>query len=56
VDIRVKFRVDGSVEVLEVVHGLPGLNESALAVARGIRFVPGASDFTTLIHVRFELI
>jgi outer membrane biosynthesis protein TonB len=55
VDIRVKFRVDGSVEVLGIVNGLPGLNESALAVARGIRFVPGASDFITLIHVRFEL-
>jgi TonB family protein len=56
VDIRVKFRVDGTVEVLEIVNGLPGLNESALAVAKGIKFVPAASDFTTLIHVRFELL
>jgi TonB family protein len=56
VDIRVKFRVDGSVEVLDIVHGLTGLNDSALAVARGIRFRPATSDFTTLIHVRFELL
>ena len=55
VDIRVKLRVDGSLEVLDIVNGLPGLNDSALAVARGIRFIPGSSDFTTLIHVRFEL-
>lgn len=55
VDLRVKFRVDGSVEVLEIVHGLPGLNDSALAVARGIKFLPAASDYITLIHVRFEL-
>jgi TonB family protein len=56
VDLKVKFKVDGSVEVLGIVNGLPGLNESALAVARGIKFVPAASDFTTLIHVRFELL
>jgi hypothetical protein len=42
--------------VLDIVHGLTGLNDSALAVARGIRFRPATSDFTTLIHVRFELL
>jgi TonB family protein len=56
VDLRVRFKVDGSVEVLQIVHGLPELNDSALAVARGIKFLPAASDFITLIHVRFELL
>jgi TonB family protein len=55
VDIRVTFKTDGPVEVVQVVHGLPGLNDSALAVVRGIKFIPAAADFTTTVHVRFEL-
>jgi hypothetical protein len=45
----------GSVEVLDVVNGLPGLNDGALAVVRCIKFIPAAADFTTTVHVRFEL-
>ena len=54
-DTRIKFRVDRSIEVLGAVNGLPGLNESALALASLIEFVPAAGDVTPLVHVRFEL-
>jgi TonB family protein len=55
IDIRVTFRADGSLEVLEIVHGIPELNQSALDVVRGIRFKAAASDVTTTVHVKFQL-
>ena len=58
--VSVVFRANGTVDVVGVVHGLGhGLDESALSVARGIRFKPAVdsngqpTDFPTKIIVRF---
>jgi hypothetical protein len=60
VDLRVILRSDGTVTVLGIVSGLPGLNDSAATLAKGIKFVPALEngcpmDFTTTIHVRYQL-
>ena len=58
--VSVVFRANGTIDVVGVVHGLGhGLDESALSVARGIRFKPAVdsngqpTDFPTKIIVRF---
>jgi protein TonB len=58
--VSVVFRANGTIDVVGVVRGLGhGLDESALTVARGIRFKPAVdsngqpTDFPTKIIVRF---
>lgn len=58
--VSVVFRANGSIDVVGLVRGLGhGLDESALTVARGIRFKPAVdsngqpTDFPTKIIVRF---
>lgn len=58
--VKVVFRANGTIEVLGLVRGLGyGLDEPALQVARGIRFIPAKNaagtpvDFPTNVVIRF---
>lgn len=59
--LKVVFRSSGQVEVLGVEHGLGhGLDESAMAAARKIRFKPAQRqgqpvDYSATVHIVFEL-
>ena len=59
--LEVQFSASGDVRVLRVVQGLGhGLDETALAAARGIRFRPAtrdgaAVDSTAIVHIVFQL-
>lgn len=62
VELRVRFKTDGTLEVLGVTRGLGhGMDESALEAAKGIRFraatdTAGAPiEFTTVVKVHFVL-
>lgn len=61
VTLEVMFRASGDVQVLRVVRGLgAGLDESARAAARQIRFRPGKKDGvpvdrTGVVLIKFEL-
>jgi TonB family protein len=61
ITLEVVFHATGKVQVLRVVHGLgSGLDESARAAARQIRFRPGKKhgvpvDRTGLVQITFEL-
>ncbi|HLW76870.1 MAG TPA: energy transducer TonB, partial [Bryobacteraceae bacterium] len=59
--VEIEFAASGELRVLRVARGLGhGLDESAVAAAREIRFRParraGASvDSTALVHIQFQL-
>jgi TonB family protein len=59
--IEVHFTASGDARVVRVVRGLgSGLDETALAAARGIRFRPATRDgqpvdITALVHIVFQL-
>jgi TonB family protein len=59
--VQVVFTASGDVKVLRVVRGLGyGLDDSAIAAARQIRFKPAqqdgqAVDFPAIAHITFEL-
>jgi len=59
--LEVQFSISGEVRVLRVVHGLGhGLDDTAIAAARGIRFRPamrdgGAVDSSAIVHIVFQL-
>lgn len=59
--LRVNLRADGTVNVLEVVQGLPyGLNNAAAGAARALRFRPAqrggmAVDCDVLVRFQFQL-
>lgn len=61
VQIEIVFEASGAVEIVRVVRGLGhGLDESAIAAARGIRFRPAQRgghpiDSTAVVHIAFEL-
>ncbi|MGH9518729.1 MAG: energy transducer TonB, partial [Terriglobales bacterium] len=61
VTLQVRLQADGRVAVLRVVHGLGyGLEQSAIAAARGVRFRPARRNgqpvnWTVLLHIRFQL-
>jgi len=61
VHLKVLFQADGSVHVLQVVHGLGhGLDEAAMAAAQKIRFKPAQRDgrpcdMTATVHIVFQL-
>lgn len=61
VRLRVNFRADATVEVLEVIEGLGhGLDESAVRAARQIEFAPAEQggkpvDFIADVFIRFRL-
>jgi TonB family protein len=59
--LEVQFSISGEARVLRVVRGLGhGLDETAIAAARGIRFRPAtregaAVDFAAIVHIVFQL-
>ena len=59
--LEVVFEASGSLRVLRVIHGLGhGLDENAIAAARGIRFRPAqrggsAVDSPAVVHITFQL-
>jgi TonB family protein len=59
--LEMQFCATGEARVLRMVRGLgAGLDESAVAAARGIRFRPatrdgGAVDFDAIVHIVFQL-
>lgn len=61
VQIEVRFRATGEVEIVRVVRGLGhGLDESAAKAARTIRFLPAKRDgqpvdSTATVHITFQL-
>lgn len=61
VRLRVNFRADATVEVLQVIEGLGhGLDESAVRAARQIEFAPAEQsskpvDFVAEVFIRFRL-
>ncbi len=56
VRLKVTFLASGQIGGISVVSGLPyGLTEQAIAAARNIRFVPGASTVSKTVEYRFTL-
>jgi TonB family protein len=61
VELEIVFEASGTLRVLRVVRGLGhGLDENAMAAARGIRFRPAQSggrpiDSTAVVHIVFQL-
>jgi len=61
VQLEVRFRASGEVEIVRVVRGLGhGLDENAAQAARTIRFLPAKKDgrpvdSTATVHITFQL-
>jgi TonB family protein len=56
VRLKVTFQANGQIGGISVVSGLPyGLTEQAIAAARNIKFIPGASTVSKTVEYRFTL-
>jgi hypothetical protein len=56
VRLKVTFLASGQIGGISVVSGLPyGLTEQAIAAARNIKFIPGASTVSKTLEYRFTL-